>query len=308
MSFFSSHFLIHSLTILRLAIGSVHLQRFIVTKVSGISCEIIDDEFARLKSLCSVDFQVNQHLSNALTTSLFIGHPSLNTFTRTLATALDSISTETAWKPDLMTQRRRRTLGSFWKLRFNFRSPKQASVSSTTQSLCPSEGQGQIFDWHEDVEDLEQYRPGGYHPTYLGDKLYHGRYEIIHKLGYGSYSTVWLAMDHSQEQKRYVAIKILKAQAFSAEEEIKCWQHLQDGPSDHPGRRYITALDNFFSLWGPNGCHNCLVMPVAGCNLYNCNLPGASMFKADQARAIAARILLGLSYIHSRGVIHGGKC
>lgn len=46
-----------------------------------------------------------------------------------------------------------------------------------------------------DVEPLERYREGGYHPTHLGDRLKDGRYEIIHKLGWGAYATVWLAKD-----------------------------------------------------------------------------------------------------------------
>jgi hypothetical protein len=45
------------------------------------------------------------------------------------------------------------------------------------------------------VENLEAYRPGGYHPLYLGDHLHNQRYTILRKLGYGSYSTVWLARD-----------------------------------------------------------------------------------------------------------------
>ena len=46
------------------------------------------------------------------------------------------------------------------------------------------------------AENLDEYEPGGYHPIHLGDRLKDGRYEIVHKLGYGSFSTVWLAKDH----------------------------------------------------------------------------------------------------------------
>lgn len=45
------------------------------------------------------------------------------------------------------------------------------------------------------AEDLSEYGPGGFHPTYLGDTLNDGQYEIVHKLGFGAYSTVWLARD-----------------------------------------------------------------------------------------------------------------
>jgi serine/threonine-protein kinase SRPK3 len=44
-------------------------------------------------------------------------------------------------------------------------------------------------------ENVLNYRPGGYHPVVLGDTLKDGRYKIYHKLGYGGFSTVWVARD-----------------------------------------------------------------------------------------------------------------
>jgi serine/threonine-protein kinase SRPK3 len=50
--------------------------------------------------------------------------------------------------------------------------------------------------------DIEEgrlvYRPGGFHPVYVGD-IYHERYEVLSKLGYGAYSTVWLARDTQRQ-------------------------------------------------------------------------------------------------------------
>lgn len=45
-------------------------------------------------------------------------------------------------------------------------------------------------------EDFHAYSLGGFHPVTLGDTLKDGRYEIQHKLGWGGFSTVWLARDH----------------------------------------------------------------------------------------------------------------
>lgn len=43
-------------------------------------------------------------------------------------------------------------------------------------------------------EDPARYCPGGYHPIQLGDVLA-DRYRVKRKLGFGIYSTVWLAED-----------------------------------------------------------------------------------------------------------------
>lgn len=40
----------------------------------------------------------------------------------------------------------------------------------------------------------EEYRPGGFHPINLGDTFCDRKYKVIRKLGYGSSSTVWLAV------------------------------------------------------------------------------------------------------------------
>lgn len=44
-------------------------------------------------------------------------------------------------------------------------------------------------------ESIGQYCKGGYHPVRIGDLLHHGKYEIVRKIGYGVYSTVWLTYD-----------------------------------------------------------------------------------------------------------------
>ena len=47
----------------------------------------------------------------------------------------------------------------------------------------------------EDEEDWEDYVKGGYHPVKIGDGFSDDRYIVVRKLGWGHFSTVWLAKD-----------------------------------------------------------------------------------------------------------------
>ncbi len=69
----------------------------------------------------------------------------------------------------------------------------QASTSTAT-SLSASHTTSVLT---EDEEDLEDYRPGGYHPVNIGDDFNLGRYVVVRKLGWGHFSTVWLARDNT---------------------------------------------------------------------------------------------------------------
>jgi serine/threonine-protein kinase SRPK3 len=56
---------------------------------------------------------------------------------------------------------------------------------------------------------INSERPGGYHPVHLSDTFKDGTYEVVHKLGYGTFSTVWLVKD--KKQGPYASLKILLA-------------------------------------------------------------------------------------------------
>ncbi len=163
-----------------------------------------------------------------------------------------------------------------------------------------------IYQWQEDVENLEAYCPGGYHPISIGDQYQDGRYEVVHKFGYGSYSTVWLAKD--QLENKYVALKVLVAAASEKSSESKILRALSLGKRDHQGRAYVSSLLDEFVIDGPNGRHRCLVSEAAGCSVAQSKEASTTWkFPANVARAISAQVLMGLDYIHSCGVVHSGK-
>jgi len=75
----------------------------------------------------------------------------------------------------------------------------------------------------EDVENLEQYCEGEFHPIHIGDQ-FHDRYRIVNKLGYGSYSTVWLVKDEQRSQ--YSSLKITTADYHRNRSERQVLHHL----------------------------------------------------------------------------------
>ena len=62
-------------------------------------------------------------------------------------------------------------------------------------SKAPTKSEWRFHYIDAPTEWVEDYRPGGLHPIHLGDTLDGDRYKIIRKLGYGSFSTVWLGRD-----------------------------------------------------------------------------------------------------------------
>ncbi|GLA70063.1 hypothetical protein AtubIFM55763_010965 [Aspergillus tubingensis] len=69
----------------------------------------------------------------------------------------------------------------------------------------------------EELEMLERYRIGGYHPICVGDVL-KSRYRVIHKLGHGAFSTIWLSRD--EQKAAYVAVKVSTGDSSTHEAKI----------------------------------------------------------------------------------------
>ncbi|KAM5443391.1 hypothetical protein MferCBS31731_001712 [Microsporum ferrugineum] len=164
-------------------------------------------------------------------------------------------------------------------------------------ATSPDDGTPCTYRRIEGVERLERYKPGGYHPILLGDIL-HGRYEVVQKLGFGTYSTVWLTYD--QKRSAYVAIKVCTADAPLQEVEIL--RTLTKNQTNHPGLPILPVILDDFELQGPNGRHQCYVTRTARSSVagakYSC------CFEISVARALVAQLILAVDYIHSHGYVH----
>ncbi|KAM7523957.1 hypothetical protein LguiA_013859 [Lonicera macranthoides] len=157
----------------------------------------------------------------------------------------------------------------------------------------------------EEDEGIDSYRKGGYHAVRIGDSFAKGRYIAQRKLGWGQFSTVWLAYD--TQTSKYVGLKIQKsaaqfAQAAIHEIEVLCAIAKGDPESS---KCVVRLIDNFKHA-GPNGQHWCMVLEFLGDSLLQ--LIKYNRYKGlelDKVKEICRCILVGLDYLHRElGIIH----
>ncbi|KAE8555628.1 hypothetical protein EYB25_000326 [Talaromyces marneffei] len=155
-------------------------------------------------------------------------------------------------------------------------------------------------------ESFSRYRPGGYHPVNLGDTFKDNRYEVHHKLGWGEFSTVWLAYD--KEQKIWVSLKIKTADSSLESREHDCMQVLQKNCQGNLSSKYIVQLLDFFLHHGPNGTHQCLVFELLGPPVHKVLREyddSQERLETDIILRMSRQLLESIDFIHSVGIGHG---
>ncbi|KAK4440663.1 SRSF protein kinase [Sesamum alatum] len=160
-------------------------------------------------------------------------------------------------------------------------------------------------DYTTEDEGTEDYRRGGYHAVRIGDTFKHGRYVVQSKLGWGHFSTVWLAWD--TQKSIYVALKVQKsAQHYTeaAMDEITILKQIAEG--DPEDKKCVVKLLDHFKHSGPNGQHVCMVFEYLGNNLLT--LIRHSDYRGlplHMVKEICFHILVGLDYLHRQlSIIH----
>ncbi|KAK4041449.1 Serine/threonine-protein kinase [Parachaetomium inaequale] len=158
-------------------------------------------------------------------------------------------------------------------------------------------------------ESISRYCDGGYHPVRIGDVFNNGQYKIVNKLGYGVYSTVWLACN--TQTKRHVALKILTADSYGRQQdtfELDILGHIkaQSQTTPNPGSSHILGLLDMFEHVGPHGNHLCLVFKAMGPDMsrYRRLFP-KQRIQIPLMKEISRQLLLALSCLHNEcRVIH----
>ena len=173
------------------------------------------------------------------------------------------------------------------------------------------------------VENVEMYRPGGFHLVRIGDVFCSGRYKVLHKLGHGGTSTVWLARDQSRAVERtpgsgpLVSLKIMSAEKSREYETQNADFYISNAlrkryeASHHPGGAICRFFWDQFAHEGPNGSHLCLVSEFTGPSLGTVGSWGPSAefrrLQVDVGKKVAAQVALAVEFLHSAGVVHGGS-
>ncbi|XP_042347320.1 SRSF protein kinase 1a isoform X2 [Plectropomus leopardus] len=158
----------------------------------------------------------------------------------------------------------------------------------------------------EEQEDPNDYCKGGYHHVKVGD-LYNGKYHVIRKLGWGHFSTVWLAWDI--QVKRFVAMKVVKSAEHYTEtavDEIKLLRSVRNSDPNDPNREMVVQMVDDFKISGVNGTHVCMVFEVLGHHLLKwiikSNYQGLPL---PCVKSIIRQVLQGLDYLHTKcQIIH----
>ena len=182
-------------------------------------------------------------------------------------------------------------------------------------------------------EDLRvgSKRDVGYFPAWLGQSFLGGKYIVVRKLGWGQYSSVWLARDRElvigitttihtridlswSRLDRYSALKILtvEASAMNAKDldEEGILQRILKSRKEvhHPGAAHVLSLFDSFRFNGPLGEHLCLVTEVLSfdLNFFRKAQPD-SRVSIPIVKRIVRQILLGLEFLHTQcGIVHTG--
>ncbi|XP_047332172.1 serine/threonine-protein kinase SRPK-like [Impatiens glandulifera] len=187
----------------------------------------------------------------------------------------------------------------------NIHSQEEEEGREVKEAEAEDDDQTESSDCTSEDEGTAEYRRGGYHAVRIGDSFKSGQYIVQSKLGWGHFSTVWLAWD--TVKSRYVALKVQKSAQHYTEaalDEITILQQIADGDPDDD--KCVVKLLDHFRHSGPNGQHVCMVFEYLGDNLLT--LIKYSDYRGlpiHRVKELCYYMLVGLDYLHRQlSIIH----
>jgi serine/threonine protein kinase len=144
-----------------------------------------------------------------------------------------------------------------------------------------------------------------------GDSIGQDRFSVIRRLGWGMYSSTWLAKDH--QNAKHVAIKVLTGFATRLAHEgltpeLDVLRKLSSSPRGaEPKEGHCLSLHSSFLHPGPSdtGPHLCLVTDVFGGDVEHLKRTYArNGFPLNLAKRILLHTLKGLTTMHRQGIVH----
>ncbi|KUJ14951.1 kinase-like protein [Mollisia scopiformis] len=191
--------------------------------------------------------------------------------------------------------------------------PESESVEFESNHVCRTQERISMsrqyhYQRSDNIEDIEDYRPGGYHPVELGDVI-ENQYEVMLKLGHGGFSTVWLVHDTSSE--RFLAMKIVMAEA--SEEAFETEKRLDEfEKSVNADQGFVGFSEARWWFQGPNGNHLAILSNWMGPSVAKFievtrlgTISPEYSLNGKVAQRLALQITQAVSSIHNRGIAHG---
>ncbi|KAK4987165.1 hypothetical protein LTR66_007669 [Elasticomyces elasticus] len=173
-------------------------------------------------------------------------------------------------------------------------------------------------------QTLPLYHQKRYYPVKIGE-VFKNQYRIIAKLGYGAYSTIWLARDerfiHTPNltdidqlrcrSKQYTSLKVCvqdDAEASPVINEVRMLRRLgkfaQD--ADHPGLDFTRLASDIFEIDGQFGRHHCIATKPQGSSLRTLQETFTdAILPKILVKSLIHRLLFSINWLHATcGVVH----
>ncbi|KAI9842414.1 MAG: hypothetical protein M1837_007159 [Sclerophora amabilis] len=187
-------------------------------------------------------------------------------------------------------------------LRWGRRFKPLASLSAPR--LTPSSG-FHVIESGQKVEEerLAWYKPTQFYPVRTGE-VFNSRYQVVGKLGYGAYSTVWLCRDLVGH--RYVTLKVCERNATQAKREVAVYRYLNTINTKHSGSRLVRTIVDAFEISRCEGVYQCLVHKPLGMSLSGLRARCPSRKMPEQLLKLTlTHVFLALDFLHTEaGVVH----